>query len=503
MTQHYHNRTSTEETNPQVKRSVRFDEHATDRKNKDLPQIPASRARRKLRKARTVYEAPRPTYHGMPRPFPEPLNRSESMVSEDSAGHLLQTAAPNRANQARYPRPAQPAVLKKRRRDGGRRYHSFPPSNRGQEIRPILQHPQPNESFNYAAVPVNQPLTQEQFGRNPPLDQRQSPNEHRRHSISTSENVLFSPTPSMTSSQRRWSMLDSPNLVAANILGPSVIPVERNKGKEKELPALPETTQDQETEKEQEASSSAQGPSNLPPLPLYTEASSAVLDTSHQARLRDDLIQGERAYLDTLRQCVKNEDIFATSLDLLLSLLSLIQVGEDFIAELTGSPTPEHVASAFLSICRPLETALLKWSEEMSRVSIDEAQNPESAPTPTPPTSPPPDANPRRLSILKRVSVLWGRKPKHYGGGSRVGNATANTATIKPDRVWRKQGNPGLWEMSVLPAQRVTQYRYILRDMLSNIPESHPSFLEFERAYHASTFISEKVARAQASSSTS
>jgi hypothetical protein len=36
--------------------------------------------------------------------------------------------------------------------------------------------------------------------------------------------------------------------------------------------------------------------------------------------------------------------------------------------------------------------------------------------------------------------------------------------------------------------------------MLATIPEAHPSFFEFERAYHASTFISEKVARAQASS---
>ncbi|RXW22673.1 hypothetical protein EST38_g3182 [Candolleomyces aberdarensis] len=489
MTQSYQDRASPDNLNFQTKRSVRFDqpEHVKDRKNKDLPQLPTSRARRKLRKARTVYEAPRPTYHAMPRPFPAPLLRSESMVSEDSAGHLLQTEASNRA---RYPRSGQPAVLKKRRRDGGRRYHSFPPSNRVQEIRPILQPPRPNETFSLAAVPANQPFTREQFGRNPPLDQ-QAPNDHRRHSVAISEHVLSSPTPSTPSSQRRWSMLDSPNLLASNILGPTVIPLEQNKGKEKELPDLPDLDQETNSEKGPEASSSFQGPTRLPPLPLYTETSNTIIDTSPQSRLRDDLIQGERAYLDTLRQCVKNEDIFATSLDLLLSLLSLIQVGEDFIAELTSSATPENVASSFLAICRPLETALLKWSEEITRISLEETEHTEPVPTST---SPPPEANPRRLSILKRVSVLWGRKSKQHGV-ARDSNATT---TIKPDRVWRKQGNPGLWEMSVLPAQRVTQHRYILRDLLSIIPESHPSFFEFERAFHASTFISEKVARAQA-----
>jgi len=224
---------------------------------------------------------------------------------------------------------------------------------------------------------------------------------------------------------------------------------------EKALPATP-TAKESEAQQETIASTSRLEP-ELPPLPVYSEASEfqgktvQTIDKAYQQKLCNDFIQGERAYIDTLRQCVKNEQVFGTSLDLLLSLLSVIQIGEDFLASIQGDPSPLGIASSFLRVCRPLEAALLKWSEEISRISVEGPSTLPQAPSSSNVT--------RRGSILKRVSVLWHRKST----SSTTSDATAASHTLKPDRVWQKQPTgAGLFEMSVLPAQRVSQYRYLI-----------------------------------------
>lgn len=291
--------------------------------------------------------------------------------------------------------------------------------------------------------------------------------------------------------QRRWTMsepLPSTSATAVPVVTTNAQPRPVSQRLEKALPELPEPTPTPTHihPKQFEASASSSSNRNrdsFAPPPLYTEelrrsASFSAppppqLDTAYHSRLIHDFIRDERTYLDTLRQSVKNEETFTTSVDLLLSLLSVIQTSNDLLARIEAERTLVGVSTAFLGSCRPLETALVKWSEEIVRMGREEEERRERVGKALPPT-PGQDQNTpsSRNSLLKRVSVLLGRgKSGRRQGGRGSGN---DTHQPKPDPLWQARTGtsaPGLWEMSVLPSQRLTQYRYLLRGKFLSCPD--------------------------------
>ncbi|KAF6766751.1 hypothetical protein DFP72DRAFT_30247 [Ephemerocybe angulata] len=459
-------------------------------------------ARRKLQKAprqrhTTIRSSPKHIARNVS------LTRSASTLSDNSRGHLLPSDA-SRSQYARYPtRTSQPSVLRKRRHDGPRRsYHTFPPRHPGQqEHYPHLNHEAlprvPEQEQQQQVQPDLEPVSEHGI-----LEVPRQPNDALKMEMPVP--LLIAPSTSWA--HRRWSSLEPSFPVAGTSTSiPHEHPVGANI--QKALPALPPPPPHPEPYALNKSTLAPSRSNSLPPLPVYTAPNPfplTIADNALHKRLCYDFIQSERVYLDTLRQCVKNEDIFVTSLDLLLSLLSLTQVAEDFATQMDANPTPKGIATSFLAVCRPLETALLKWSEELSKISLEDSTvanhyNKALPPTPTSEYKVRGTTS-RRNSILKRVSVLWNRKPPRSSTSNNPSAGNRTSSPVKPDRVWQKPAaasGPGLWEMSVLPAQRVSQYRYFLREMLVALPEPSEAFNEVERAMHAAKFISEKVARAQ------
>lgn len=147
----------------------------------------------------------------------------------------------------------------------------------------------------------------------------------------------------------------------------------------------------------------------------------------------------------------------------------------------------------------------MKWSGEVVRMGNEEengnAKGRESKALPPTPVQDRENnaSSSRSNSLLRRVSVLLGRarSGRRQGRGGREGSTHQHP---KPDPLWQARTGssaPGLWEMSVLPSQRLTQYRYLLRELLATVPPAHPWFADLERASQGIVFISEKVARVQ------
>ncbi|TEB38734.1 hypothetical protein FA13DRAFT_1724670, partial [Coprinellus micaceus] len=498
--------------------------------NMPFPSItPTSRpptTRKKLQKA------PRQRYRTSPKqPFRTvPLTRSPSTRSDNSRGHLLPSDAQNRhVHFARYPaRSNQPSVLRKRRNDsaaGRRTYHTFPHAIPGTPRYPtgyVPQHESPDRHNNIGHEPLLQRVPEQEIVPQQPHPELSplfpEPELSAEHGVLQRPAPLpvhesFSPgqilqhpaqpnSPTTSWAQRRWTMSEPLPSTSAGT-GPnsrdptSSRPRPSSQHLEKALPELPvlalsPTAPSKHVEATASSSKDANRDSHIIPPPLYTEESPLSstdsplppippLDTIYHGRLIADFIRDERTYITTLRQSVKNEDIFITS------------SSEDLVSRVEGDRTLTGVSSAFLGSCRPLETALVKWSEETARTVREGEEAKERREKALPPTPEEGGSSSRRNSLFRRVSVLWGK-----GKGGRNSSKGGHAPQHKPDRIWQppaNTGTPGLWEMSVLPSQRLTQYRYLLRELLATVPGTHPSYSELDRALHGVVFISEKVAK--------
>ncbi|EAU92571.2 hypothetical protein CC1G_06582 [Coprinopsis cinerea okayama7 len=466
------------------------------------PQKPASRPKKLQKNRRDAFT---------PIASAIPVRRTTSLdiaSLSDNSHRALVNAQITVTSRYQYPSSRQRSVLKKRRDGHMPNYQPVhPPPPELADFRPNAQrlssqqhpHEQKTVRFNNkppseipyyhfdgsdAELPPPNSIPEGRFSADkplPPMPQDTSQDEKRSDLVESS---------SPDSIHRRWTITSyhnpraEPNDILVNDMGelkrsdpftsnshpqprPTSVPPTANSNSH--LPLTPQAT----------------------PPPIEKDVSQVKLQ-----RLLSEMISTQHAYLHTLRSTVNNHDHESCSppVNLLLSLLSIIQVSEDFLRRMEQNPTPQGVADAFLATCGTLEFHLLQWSQEVTEFVNTQSFEAGAGVGATHYHSAQASEE-RRRSRLKRWKNFFRRKGSSSEDASEDGE---QPKAVLPDSFWRRSSaGPGLWEMVVLPTQRTMRYVFLFRELLLLLDMSHRDYQIVERAFHAANIIAKKMTRAQ------
>ncbi|TFK26649.1 hypothetical protein FA15DRAFT_667120 [Coprinopsis marcescibilis] len=465
----------------------------------------------------------------LPVPSHEPLRRTVSFdiasLSDNSHRPLInaQIASSARYNTRYPPQAAQRSVLRKRNRDSRpySSYNTIPAQlSAAEQSRYLPEQQQDDDAYLRSEQPLPHPQSQLEIDA-------WNTNTHR-NSIPTYQQPFVEPTwpnprinPSMTSlqdtrphdftasgvapalAQKAEQSKDKPLPPTPPHLASAPLPPNKRRWTVTSIEELQRNANDDLTinhvardgSDAPEYQSFAQQPSASPvpppppPKPKQVPIAKDDISLEKLQRICKEFIESQQTYLTTLRQTIgKDGTDDGPPVKLILSLLSIVQDGQEFLSATELRPDPGGIANAYLATCSQLESHLLQWSREVSEYVNTQPSVAQAAAVHYQPTTAKKQDS-RGRSLVKRF-VFFKRKS--------TPSSPADEKTVEPDKLWqRSNAETGLWEMSVLPTQRTMRHAFLFKEMVSMLNPSHQDYQVVERALHASTFVAGKMARAQ------